>query len=111
MLSLVLENKEINGVKCADLFASKATDDFELERNIKRVATIPAQTILFNIAAKSDGITSLGSTIDPVLSIFLKVFNELLGYDPLNPEIAEIERHLDSIGKYSYLKKVERLFS
>ena len=104
MLSLVLENKEINGVKCADLFASKATDDFELERNIKNVATIPTQTILFNIAAKSDGITSLGSTIDPVLSIFLKVFNEQLGYDPLNPEIAEIERHLDSIGKYSYFK-------
>jgi len=104
MLSLVLENKEINGEKCADVFASKATDDFELERNIKKVATIPAQTILFNIAAKSDGITSLGSTIDPVLSIFLKVFNELLGYDPLNPEIAEIERHLDSIGKYNFFK-------
>jgi hypothetical protein len=104
MLSLVLQNKEINGVKCADVFASKATDDFELERNIKKVATIPTETILFNIAAKSDGITSLGTTIDPVLSIFLKVFNELLGYDPLNPEIAEIERHLDSINKYNYLK-------
>jgi DNA replication protein DnaC len=32
MLSLVLENKEINGVKCADVFAKKASDDFELER-------------------------------------------------------------------------------
>ena len=41
MLSLVLENKEINGVKCADVFAKKASDDFELERNIKKVATIP----------------------------------------------------------------------
>ncbi len=81
MLSLVLENKEINGVKCADIFAKKASADFELERNIKKVATIPTESILFNIAAKSDGITSMGSAIDPVLSIFLKVFNELLGYD------------------------------
>lgn len=104
MLSLVLENKEINGVKCADVFAKKASDDFELERNIKKVATIPTESILFNIAAKSDGITSMGSAIDPVLSIFLKVFNELLGYDPLNPEIAEVERHLASIGKYDFFK-------
>lgn len=104
MLSLVLENKEIKGLKCADLFALKAKDDFELERNIKKVAIIPTESILFNIAAKSDGIISMGSTIDPVLSIFLKVFNELLGYDPLNPEIAEVERHLDSIGQYEYFK-------
>lgn len=104
MLSLVLENKDINGTKCADVFANKAVDDFELERNIRKVATIPTESVLFNIAAKSDGITSMGSAIDPVLSIFLKVFNELLGYDPLNPEIAEVERHLDSIGKYDYFK-------
>lgn len=105
MLSLVLENKEINGVKCADIFATKASDDFELESNIKKVAKIPTKSILFNIAAKSDGVTSMGSTTDPVLSIFLKVFNEQMGYDPLNPEIAEIERHLDSIGKFDYFKK------
>ena len=91
-------------MKCADVFAKKASDDFELERNIKKVATIPTESILFNIAAKSDGITSMGSAIDPVLSIFLKVFNELLGYDPLNPEITEVERHLASIGKYDFFK-------
>ena len=104
MLSLVLENKEIKGEKCTEIFAHKATEDFELERNIKKVATIPTQTILFNIAAKSDGIIGSDNTIDPVLSIFLKVFNELLGFDPLNPEIAEIERHLDSIGKFDFFK-------
>ena len=104
MLSLVLENKEINGEKCAEVFAKKASADIELEKNIKKASLIPTESILFNIAAKSDGITSMGSSIDPVLSIFLKVFNELLGYDPMNPEIAEIERHLESIGKYEYFK-------
>lgn len=59
---------------------------------------------MFNIAAKSDGITGMSSTIDPVLSIFLKVFNEMLGYDPLNPEIAEVERHLESINQYDFSK-------
>lgn len=104
MLSLVLQNKEIHGEKCAEIFAAKASADFELERNIKKVAGIPTESILFNIAAKSDGIISLGSGIDPVLSIFIKVFNELLGYDPINPEVAEVERHLDSIGQYDYFK-------
>lgn len=104
ILSLVLANKEINGMKCAGIFAKKAKDDFELEKNVKKAATFPTETILFNIAAKSDGIISMGTTIDPVLSIFLKVFNELLGYDPMNPEIAEVERHLESIGKYEYFK-------
>lgn len=104
MLSLVLQNKEINGVKCAEIFADKAKEDFVLEANIRKAALIPTESILFNIAAKSDGITSMGSSIDPVLSIFLKVFNELLGYDPLNPEIAEVERHLESIGKYDFFK-------
>lgn len=104
MMSLVLENKEINGHKCAEVFAQKAKDDFELEGNIKRVAKIPTKSILFNIAAKSDGITGMSSTIDPVLSIFLKVFNEMLGYDPLNPEIAEVERHLESINQYDFFK-------
>ena len=104
MLSLVLENKEINNVKCADVFSKKAKDDFELERNIKKVATFPTESILFNIAAKSDGIISSNSSVDPVLSIFLKVFNELLGYDPMNPEIAEVERHLESVGKYEFFK-------
>jgi hypothetical protein len=104
MLSLVLENKEINGIKCAEVFAAKASEDFELERNIKKVANIPTESILFNIAAKSDGIMSMGSDIDPVLGIFLKVFNEQVGYDPLYPDIAEVERHLDQIGKYDFFK-------
>ena len=104
MLSLVLQNREINGLKCADIFAEKASSDFELERNIKIVAGIPTQCILFNIAAKSDGIISMGSSIDAVMSVFLKVFNQMLGYDPLNPEIAEIERYLESIGQYEFFK-------
>jgi len=104
MLSLVLENRVIDGVHCADKFAAKDTLDFEFEMNIKKVAAIPTESILFNIAAKADGVTGSDSKIDPVLSIFLKVFNERLGYDPLNPEVAEIERHLASINQYDYFK-------
>lgn len=45
MLSLVLQNKEINGVKCAEIFADKAKEDFVLEANIRKAALIPTEFV------------------------------------------------------------------
>lgn len=109
VLSYVLENKlEIEGQKCADIFAEKANDDFELKGNIVAACKIPTESVLFNIQELHDG---LGKNVnDPVLAIFLKVFNKKFGYDDKKPEIAEIERYFDNQGKYELLKsEYERL--
>lgn len=109
ILSYVLENKlVIDGQKCGDLFAEKANDDFELKRNIVTACKIPTESVLFNIQELHDG---LGKNVnDPVLAIFLKVFNKKFGYDDKKPEIAEIERYFDNQGKYELLKsEYERL--
>ena len=109
ILSYVLENKmQIDGRNCADIFADKAEDDFELKRNIIEACRIPTESVLFNIQELHDG---LGKNVnDPVLAIFLKVFNKKFGYDEKKPEIAEIERYFDNQGKYALLKsEYERL--
>lgn len=104
ILSYVLENKvEIEGRKCADIFADKAEKDFELRGNIIKACKVPTESVLFNIQELHDG---LGKNVnDPVLAIFLKVFNKKFGYDDKKPEIAEIERYFDNQGKYGQLKE------
>ena len=103
ILSYVLENKlVIDGRLCADIFADKANDDFELKGQIQKACKVPTESVLFNIQELLDGI---GKNVnDPVLAIFLKVFNKHFGYDDKKPEIAEIERYYDNMGKYELLK-------
>lgn len=103
ILSYVLQNSlEIDGVKCAQIFADKCKDDFELKKAIEDACKVPTTSILFNIQKNLDAIAS--SSIDPVLMIFLKVFNNKLGFDDKKPGIAEIERYFASKGKYEWLK-------
>ncbi len=103
ILSYVLENElEIDGYKCAEIFAEKAKEDFELKGDIQRACRVPTESVLFNIQEKLDGIGK--SQIDPVLNIFLKEFNRKLGFDDKKPEIAQIERYFASKGKFDWLK-------
>ena len=103
ILSYVLENKPaIEGRPCAEIFAEKANDDFELKGQIQKACKVPTESVLFNIQELHDG---LGKNVnDPVLAIFLKVFNKKFGYDEKKPEIAEIERYYDNKGQYELLK-------
>ena len=105
MISLVLENRVIDGVKCGDIFADKIISEFELNNNIKKALTIPTEALLFNIAVKADGIGHT-SSIDPILTVFLKVFNEHCGYFGQVPVIAEIERSLDEDGLFDKFKEL-----
>ena len=103
ILSYVLENElVVNNRKCADIFADKASEDFELKGDIQKACRVPTESVLFNIQEKLDGIGK--SHIDPVLNIFLKEFNRKLGFDDKKPEIAEIERYFAKKGKYEWLK-------
>ena len=96
MLSLALENREIDGAKVGDLFARKVgeqTEDALLTPSVEKAVKIPSQSILFNIDQKADVINK--QETDALLAVFLKVFNEMLGYYPKQPYIAQFERDLD----------------
>ena len=101
ILSIVLSNRVVLGESCADILASKVVDDFELSGDIRRATSIPTESILFNIQNKSDGIA--GQNADPVLTVFIKVFNEHLGYSD-NPKVASFERYLDDKGAFDKFK-------
>ena len=102
MLSYLLENKEVKGKRAVDFFANKNLDDMTYA-DIKRAATVPTETILFNIDSKSSKDSK--SQKDGIVEIFLKVFNEHLGYCPEVAWLADIERTFDKDGIYEDFKR------
>jgi hypothetical protein len=98
MLSYLLENHLINGTFMLDYFLPKCESDEFLKGNLKRAVAIPSKSILFNIDQKSDQLA--GVDHDAILTVFLKVFNELCGYFGKWGYLAQFERDLDKQGKY-----------
>lgn len=97
-LSYLFKNIEIEmdgKTKKAIEFYEGKIDDALLLGTIKRVTGKNTDVILFNIDSKAD--QSRGR--DAILSVFLKVLNELQGYSPDHPHIAHMERYLDRQGK------------
>lgn len=102
MLALLLENRQVDGQSTLEMFLTKTTDDAILSGNMKNVCKIPAKSILFNIALKANVINQ--DKDDALVSVFVKVFNEMCGYFGNQPEIAQFERDLDSRGQYEAFK-------
>ena len=96
MVALLLENRRLDDVSVVEAFLEKAGDNEILKGDIKKAASIPSQSILFNIDQKADVISK--TEIDALLSVFVKVFDEACGYYGKQPYIAQFERDLDSDG-------------
>ena len=80
MLALLLENRIVDQQSALDIFLPKLPKDDELLRAaLKKAVGIPAKSILFNIDQKADIISK--TQIDALLSVFVKVFNEMCGLD------------------------------
>ena len=92
MLALLLENREVDGVRAYDLFKEKCADNEILAADLRRAVSIPSKSILFNIDQKADVISK--EQIDALLSVFQKVFDEMCGYYGKQPHIAQFERDL-----------------
>lgn len=103
ILSYILQNKEVNGKKALDYFTDgkKISDNFVVG-DMKLAGQIPTDVILFNIDSKSEADSK--ERPDAIVSVFLKVFNEMQGYCGTLPHIADLERFLDSKGKYQLFK-------
>ncbi len=102
MLALLLENREIDGTTALDLFQPKCGDNGILRGDLKRAVAIPSKSILFNIDQKADVISK--TQIDALLSVFVKVFDEMSGYYGKQGHIAQFERDLESRGLYASFK-------
>lgn len=105
ILSYLLENKEVNGKKALDYFKDdkKIVDEIVLA-NMEKAASIAQNTdvVLFNIDSKSE-MTGKQSK-DAIVSVFLKVFNEMQGFCGSIPYLADLERHLEEAGRYQEFK-------
>lgn len=102
MLALLLENRQIDGVSALDLFLPKCGDNEILRGDLKRAVDIPSKSILFNIDQKADVISK--TQVDALLSVFVKVFDEMCGYYGKQGHIAQFERDLDSRDLYEEFK-------
>ncbi|HEX04448.1 MAG TPA: BREX system P-loop protein BrxC, partial [Bacteroidetes bacterium] len=96
MLALLLENREIDGIPILDRFLPKCGDNEFLRGELTRATAIPSKSILFNIDQKADIISK--TEIDALLSVFMKVFDEICGYYGKQGHIAQMERDLDKQG-------------
>jgi hypothetical protein len=106
ILSLILENREIDGTHALDLFLPKCKDNAILRAGLQKAVTIASKSILFNIDQKADVISKV--QIDALLGVFVKVFDEMCGYYGKQGYIAQFERDLDSRGQYADFKSAYR---
>lgn len=112
ILSYLLENLEAQDPstgasrRAATFFDEHKVKDPLLLADIQRATRGSADVILFNIDAKADS----KSDRDVILQVFLRVFNEKLGYSGDAPHIAGMERQLVAEGSYdTFLREFERL--
>lgn len=106
ILSYLLENIEASnpstGEKrnAAAFFDHQKIKDAMLLADVQRAVFGTADVILFNIDAKADS----KSDRDAILQVFLRVFNEKMGFSGDAPHIAEMERYLVAKGVYPEFK-------
>lgn len=104
ILSYLLENRIVDGKTALEYFIEdgKIKDEMVLA-DMKLAANVSSDIILFNIDSKS-GMADSQNNKEAILSVFLKVFNQHLGFYGANPFIADLERHLSDEGKYEDFK-------
>ncbi len=102
ILSYLLENREVDGKTALEYFieGNKIKDPMVIE-NMRLACSTPTDVILFNIDSKSKSAGTKGK--DSILNVFLRVFNEKLGFST-DPHLADLERQLEEEGKYEEFK-------
>jgi hypothetical protein len=106
ILSYLLENRAAldphtgQARTATQFFDAHKIKDAMLLADIQRAVQGTADVILFNIDAKADN----KSERDAILQVFIRVFNEKLGYSGDAPHVADMERHLVAKGAFDSFK-------
>ncbi|MGM8836083.1 BREX system P-loop protein BrxC, partial [Enterobacter hormaechei subsp. steigerwaltii] len=99
ILSYLLSNRKVshNGTErnAYSFFEDKIKDSLFLA-DINKAVHHPTEVILFNIDSRAN----VDDKEDAILKVFLKVFNERVGYCADFPHIAHLERELAKRGQY-----------
>lgn len=104
ILSYLLANKTVDGKRAVDYFIDdKKIADSMVLSDMKLAATISTDVVLFNIDSKGE--MAGKHSKDAIVSVFLKVFNEMQGFCVSNPFLADLERKLSEDGKYEEFKE------
>jgi len=105
ILSYLLENIQAhqNGRTryAYDFFQEKLRDEPFLIGDIEKAIQKQNKVILFNIDSRAN----TDDREDAILKVFLKVFNEQLGYSGDHAHIAHLERDLDARGNFDAFKQ------
>lgn len=103
ILSYLLENKSVEkdgqGRQAFEFFKDKINDAMLLA-DIQKAVTKDTDVILFNIDSRAN----TDDRENAILKVFLKVFNERVGYCADFPHIAHLERELDKRNQYMSFK-------
>ncbi|WP_417438948.1 BREX system P-loop protein BrxC [Idiomarina sp.] len=103
ILGYLLENRKVakDGAEreAIEFFREKISDALLLG-NIQRAVAQDTDVILFNIDSRAN----TEDRDDAILKVFLRVFNERVGYCAEYPFIAHLERELDKRGQYQKFK-------
>lgn len=105
-LSYILANKVVrdaegNERSAAEFFDETKIRDAFIRADIGKAVSHHADVILFNIDSKA----SSNDDGNPILNVFLRVFNEYQGFSADHPHIAHMERHLSQKGVYERFKQ------
>ena len=102
ILSYILENKEVDGVKTVERFRSKFEDDPATFMLIDRATKGETDTILFNIDIEG----SINKDATAVLRVFAKMFYNYLGFYGEDLKVAKLEQFIDKHGKTEEFRRV-----
>ena len=102
ILSYILENKEVQGIKTGERFRSKFEDDPATFMLIDKATKGETDTILFNIDIEG----SINKDATAVLRVFAKMFYNHLGFYGEDLKVAKLEQFIDKKGKTEEFRKV-----
>lgn len=103
MLALLLENRVTEGRTPLSYFEDKFRDDLFVLQALRKAAAIPSRSVLFNIDQQANAVAK--DQADALLSVFVRVFDDMQGYYGQMPHVADFERHLDEVGKLEVFRE------